>query len=216
MDFNIFIRCFLIGILASGSLGPIFILTFNRGSVYGFLRGFSTALGACLADGLYFFLSLIGILAILKESTSFMFILDTFGGFLLILMGIFSLRKAKYGEKLVSYEQKLGIWITAVKSFFITLLNPLALFFFMLIGVQVLPKDAFSLSLYEVFIASFFVMLGSLTILTIVSFIASRIGNALSKKSLRRISFISGLIFIGVGFFLLDHLFVNVLKLYRN
>lgn len=216
MDFNILIRCFLIGVLASGSLGPIFILTFNRGSVYGFLRGFATALGACVADGLYFFLSLIGILAILKESMSFMFVLDTLGGFLLIFMGIYSLRKAKHGEKFVSYEQKLGVWITAVKSFFITILNPLALFFFMLIGVQILPENAFSLSLHQVLIASLFVVLGSLSILTTVSFIASHIGNALSKKSLKRISFVSGLIFIGVGLFLLDHLFVNVLKLYGN
>ncbi|MFC1895010.1 LysE family transporter, partial [Candidatus Dependentiae bacterium] len=80
MECLIYIKCFLVGMLASASLGPIFILTFNRGAVYGFTHGFATAIGACLADGLYFFLGLMGILSLLKSSENFMFWLDTLGG----------------------------------------------------------------------------------------------------------------------------------------
>ncbi len=216
MEVNLFFRCFLIGALASASLGPIFILTFNRGSVYGFWHGFATALGACVADGFYFLLGLIGMLAILKESNSFIFILDTLGGLLLIYLGVYSLRKAFRGDEHVGNEHRLGIWITAVKSFLLTLLNPLALFFFMLIGVQILPDKAFSLPMHQVFIASAIVSLGSLSVLTLVSFVASQIGSSLSKRSLRIISFVSGLIFIGVGLFLLDHLIINFVKIYGS
>lgn len=216
MEFNIYLRCFLIGILASGSLGPIFILTFNRGSLYGFSRGFATGLGACMADGIYFFLGLIGVLAVLKESNHFIFFLDTLGGILLIALGLYSLRKAQMGKKFVGYEHKLGIWITVVKSFFLTLFNPLALFFFMVIGVQILPKHAFSLSLHQVIISSLFVVSGSLSILTIVSFVASRIGSSLTPKSLRRISFVTGIVFVGIGIYFLDHLIINVIKMYGN
>ena len=56
MDYSILVGCFFVGVLASSSVGPIFVLTFNRGAIYGFLRGFATALGASIADGLYFFL----------------------------------------------------------------------------------------------------------------------------------------------------------------
>ena len=216
MDFNLYLRCFLIGILASGTLGPIFILTFNRGSLYGFLRGFATGLGACVADGIYFFLGLIGVLAVLKESHHFIFILDTLGGILLISLGLYSLRKAQMGEKFVGYEHKLGVWITVIKSFFLTIFNPLALFFFMVIGVQILPKHAFSLSLHQVTIASLFVVAGSLSILTTVAFVASRIRHSLSPKSLRTISFITGIVFIGVGIYFLDHLIITAIEMYGN
>ncbi|MBD3273430.1 hypothetical protein GF385_03725 [Candidatus Dependentiae bacterium] len=214
MEFNIYFRCFLIGVLASSSFGPIFILTFNRGSLYGFLRGFATALGACFADGIYFFLGLIGVLAILKESVHFMFILDTLGGVLLIALGLYSLRKAKIGKKFVGYDQKLGFWGTMTKSFLLTIFNPLALLFFLFIGVQILPEKAFILSIRQVFFASLFVMAGSLGILTLVSFIASRIGSSLKYRSQRIISFVTGIIFIGVGIYFLDHLIINVIKMY--
>lgn len=216
MEFNLYFRCFLIGVLASSSLGPIFILTFNRGSLYGFSRGFATAVGACFADGIYFFLGLIGVLAVLKESTGFMFVLDTLGGILLIALGLYSLRKAQMGDKFISYEHKLGIWLTVVKSFLLTALNPMAILFFMFIGVQILPKSAFYLPLQKVLLSSFFVVMGSLSVLTIVSFVASRIGHSLSAKSQKRISLVTGIIFIAAGIYFLDHLILNIIKLYGN
>lgn len=216
MEFNLYFRCFFIGILSSSSLGPIFILTFNRGSLYGFFRGFITAIGACIADAIYFFLGLMGILAILKESNYFMFILDTLGGILVILLGLYSLRKAMLGRKLVTYEHKFGAWVILVKSFLLTILNPMALLFFIFITVQVLPEKAFYLPLHQVIISSLFVMLGSLSVLTFVSFMASRIGYSLTLKSQRIISFVSGIVFIGVGIYFLDQLIINLIKVYSH
>jgi threonine/homoserine/homoserine lactone efflux protein len=213
MEFNVYIRCFLIGLLASSSLGPIFILTFNRGSLYGFSRGFATAFGACIADGIYFFLGLLGLLAVLKESAHFMFVLDILGGFLLMFLGIYSLRKAKSGKNFVSYDHKLGISVTAVKSFLLTIFNPLVILFFMVVGVQILPESAFRMSIHDTFISSLFLMSGSLTILTIVAFIASRIGGGLGDKSQRIISLFTGIIFIGISIYFLEDLYVNIMKI---
>lgn len=213
MEFNIYIICFLIGLLSSSSLGPIFILTFNRGSLYGFSRGFATAFGACIADGIYFFLGLLGLLAVLKESAHFMFILDVLGGILLMFLGIYSLRKAKLGKNFISYEHKLGVWITAVKSFVLTIFNPLVILFFMIVGVQILPESAFRMSIHDIFISSLFLMVGSLSILTIVAFVASRIGRALGHKSQRTISLITGIIFIGISIYFLKDLYINIMKI---
>ena len=91
MDLIILTRCFFVGVLASSSLGPMFVLTFNRGALYGFSRGFATGVGASLADGFYFFLGLMGVLTVLEESRHFMFWLDTVGGILLIILGFYSL-----------------------------------------------------------------------------------------------------------------------------
>jgi threonine/homoserine/homoserine lactone efflux protein len=207
MDLSVYLRCFLVGVLASSALGPIFVLTFNRGAIYGFLRGFATAFGACFADGLYFFLGLIGALAVLKESQEIVVFLDIAGGLLLIGLGVYFLRKARCGSVTVRIEGKLGVLLTVAKSFLLTILNPLVFFFFVFVGPQILPEGVTSLHLSEVFFGSLMVSIGSLTVLSLVSLIASFIGSCISKRMLRLISFITGLVFIGVGMYLIEHLF---------
>ncbi len=215
MDYVILIRCFLIGILASSSLGPIFVLTFNRGAVYGFFRGVATAVGACIADGFYFFLGLLGILAILKESRHFMFLLDIIGGFLLIVLGLYSLNKARKKIMSVVIGDSRGIFLTISKSFLLTILNPLVFLFFMVIGVQILPAGVEYLSLKQVFAASVMVMLGSLFVLSVVALISSFLGKCMKEKQLKMIYFLTGLVFIGVGIYFLDHLVISVIKTYK-
>ena len=212
MEYVVYIRCFLVGILASSSLGPIFILTFNRGAIYGFLFGLATGLGAAIADGLYFFLGLMGVLSLLQGSHKFMFWLDTLGGVLLILFGIYYLKKAWNGVEYFVLEGKLGFSLTFAKSFLLTVLNPIVLLFFMLIGVQILPAGVMSLPLRQVVFASLMVAAGSLTILSVVALVASIVGGRISEKKLRLISFVTGVVFICVGLFFLDHIFLGILK----
>lgn len=211
----IWIRCFLIGVLASASFGPIFVLTFNRSAIHGFLKGFATALGACLADGIYFFLGLIGILSILEESKHFMFFLDTIGGVLLILLGIYSLKKSRQNIVSNCEAEGFSILTTMGKSFLLTIINPLVFVFFMVIGIQILPEGIRSLPLQKVFLGSVMVMIGSLSVLSLVALISSFIGSCISKKRLKLIYFISGLVFLGIGIYFLDHLFLIILKLYK-
>jgi len=78
------LRCYGLGVLSTLGIGPIFILTFNRGAVYGFLHGFFTALGSCIADAILFALGLLGILAIVQQSHNTIIAMDLFGGVLLI------------------------------------------------------------------------------------------------------------------------------------
>jgi threonine/homoserine/homoserine lactone efflux protein len=203
MDYVILLRCFLIGVLSSSSFGPIFILTFNRGAVYGFLRGFATALGACVVDGFYFFLGLIGVLAVIKESRNFLILFDVIGGFMLIFFGIYALHKITKSLPNVSIGGKLGIGSTIIKSFMLTIFNPLVLLFFMLLGAQVLPKGIQALTLRQTFAASVMVMLGSLSILSFVSLVASLLGKCMSDFQLKVIYFVTGVAFIGIGTYLI-------------
>ena len=95
MDYWFFVNSFFIGVLAASGCGPIFVLTFNRSAVCGFFKGFVTAVGASLGDGLYFLLGLIGVLAFVGELKSFMIFLDIIGGIILIVLGINSLKKMR-------------------------------------------------------------------------------------------------------------------------
>ncbi len=212
MEYHIYLRCFFVGILASSSLGPIFILTFNRGALYGFWKGFATALGSCIADSIYFFLGLMGILAIFQESKHFMFWLDTIGGALLISLGIYTLYKTKAKIETLLIEGRLGILFIIVKSFLLTVLNPLVLLFFMVIGVQVLPEGLVTLSLRQTVMSSLMVFAGSLSVLSIVALGASFMGRCINQKWLRIMSFVTGFIFIAVGLYFLDHLFILLMK----
>ena len=212
MEYLIYLRCFFIGILASASLGPIFILTFNRGALDGFFRGFATALGSCIADGVYFFLALIGVLSLLESSQRFMFWLDTIGGVILIIFGIYSIKKSFSGVQPFILEGRLGIALIISKSFVLTILNPLVLIFFMFVGVQILPRGVTSLPLQQVAIGSLMVTFGSLVVLSIIALIASFVGKAISQKKLRAVSFATGVVFILVGIFFLDHIFLQLFQ----
>ena len=65
IDLVFLFKCFLVGVVGNLSLGPIFLLTFNRSARYGMSKGFAIAVGASLADALLFFLGLTGALSLL-------------------------------------------------------------------------------------------------------------------------------------------------------
>ena len=79
MDYPFLWTSFVVGVLAASGIGPIFILTFNKGALHGFSRGFAVACGAAVVDGIFFFLALVGVLAAIKDSSRFLFMLDFVG-----------------------------------------------------------------------------------------------------------------------------------------
>jgi len=191
------VKCFLIGLSAASAVGPIFVLTFNNGALRGFVKGFFTGLGAAIGDGFLLLLGLIGILNFFENSQRYQIIIDCAGGLLLLIFGLsmfFSHKKIDVKPILVTPNLSL----TALKTFLATILNPITLFFFMFISSQLLetgPQPSTS----KLILGSLTASLGSLTVLTTVAFIASRLGSAISTKNLRIISYVTGSIVIGIG-----------------
>lgn len=211
MDSQFYLRCFLVGMSVASAVGPIFVLTFNRGACFGFVRGFITAVGAALGDCFLFFLGLLGVLQLLGEYKETMWVMDLIGGSLLIFLGIRSFRgQQKYHQE--NLENNAPLVATAIKSFILTIINPLTVLFFMFIGVQILPDDIVALSLGNITTGSSLVFCGSLTVLTIVAFTASRIRHAMSEKRLITISHITGVIFFSIGFYFFGDFIVKVLR----
>ena len=207
-------KCFIVGVSASSTLGPIFVLTFNRSALYGFWRGFVTALGAAFGDSLYFFLALIGVLNFIGTSRRIMIVLDLAAGIILIFLALNTFKKV---HKLVHLKigKRKSLFLMMLKAFVLTIFNPLVLLFFMFIGIQVLPTGIKNIPNGVVILGSFLVGLGSLTVLSVVALAASFFGSCISEQKLRIISLISSFIFAIVGIYFIGQSFFNIFKYYQ-
>ena len=104
MDLLLFIKSFLVGIMASSSMGPIFILTISRSILHGFPKGFVTAMGSSLADGIYFSLALFGILHFLKANPYTTIIMNILSAIILIALSIKILLEKEHDISISSVE----------------------------------------------------------------------------------------------------------------
>ncbi|HBS48241.1 TPA: hypothetical protein DEO28_04110 [Candidatus Dependentiae bacterium] len=203
MDILFLSKCYFIGLLSTLGLGPIFILTFNRAAVYGFIIGLFTGFGAAFSDGLLFAFGMMGVLAFLAASKNFILILDLIGGVFLLILGINSFRKKIQVENgAAPIKSGQNLFFVPVKAFLMSFINPMNIAFFAFWSMKVLPQDASFLHYRELLEGSGFVFLGTLSGLSLVSFAASFLGLAITPKGLERVSKITGMIFVAIGIYL--------------
>lgn len=216
MDISFYLRCFGVGLTGAASCGPLFFLTFNRSSWYGFSRGFFTALGAALGDGFLFFLGLFGVLKFLSETHWIMLSMNLIGGIFLLVVGFCSFKK-KQKHAIESQPKSLPPLATAIKSFFLAVANPLSVLFFMIMVVKVLSisKDS-HLPLEKIITGSALVFCGSLTVLSTVAYTASHLRRAINENYLRKISIATGIIFISIGIYLFYDFVLRITQIPLN
>lgn len=214
MNYWFFIKCFLVGVSVASAVGPIFVLTFNKSALHGFMRGFATALGAAIGDGLLFLLGLVGLLNIIQGSQKIILFLDLAGGLVLIFLGIRMLEghQPAIKDSRITIGNGPSIFASIARSFVLTIINPLAVIFFMFISLQILPEGVTNLGIAEITWGSLMVASGSLSVLSAIAFIASTIGKSINPRNLSTISFVTGLIFIGIGLYFLGDLIFVLLK----
>jgi threonine/homoserine/homoserine lactone efflux protein len=203
MNYLFLLQCFLIGISAASAVGPIFVLVFNTSALRGFTKGFFKALGAAIGDGTLFLLGMFGVLSILEQSRRYHVGIDLAGGFLLLIFGISILlpHKEYPTQPPLTADNLLR---AMAKTFFYTVLNPITIFFFMFISAQMTPVHGIP-SLGRILIGSTMVILGSMSVLTAVTYIASQLGKTIGMRHLRKISIINGIILLAIGgYFFLD------------
>lgn len=203
-----FASCFLVGISASCAVGPIFVLTFNRSAVYGFSKGFATAIGAALADAIFFALGLLGALSFFEDSRYFIIAMDFIGAAILLYLGIRSIQNHKKVESAI--PANIGLFTAGLKSFTLTIVNPVIGAFFMFMSLQIAPQDNYLLPYSTVILASGVLALGTVSMLSVISLIGSTIGNAISKKSLSRLTCATGISFILISFYLIFDLMKRI------
>lgn len=198
MNYWFLATCFFVGVSASSTMGPIFVMTFNNSALKGFWKGFFTALGAALGDGVLILLGLLGMLTILQKSPTYHVAIDLVGGSLLLVFGITLLVRQRHDPEMAPLTAN-SLLISTTKAFLSTVLNPLTILFFMFAGAQLVPAGKHTLNTFELLMGSALTTLGSLAILAIVAYIASSVGKVMNEDKLKLISTVTACVILTVG-----------------
>ena len=194
LNLALFIKCYLIGVVGNLSLGPIFLLTFNRSARYGARKGFAIGIGASLADAVLFFFGLTGALTLLSQVQQFRGLMYGIGFVVLGFLGVNAIA-VKHVETKAPYRAARSLPLATLKSFLMTILNPLTMIYFMSASVALVNGTKFSPQWTTV--AALVVALGTFSVLAIVSVMAKHIGHRISEHTLVRISHVTGMLFLG-------------------
>lgn len=205
------INSFFLGVAAVAGAGPVFWLTFSRGARYGFGHGMMTAFGAALGDGLLAFFGLIGLLNFVQASQHFFMVLDLVGGTMLIALGVKMLEGSMIDIQTIEFSPRSRAK-AFTRAFVLTIANPLAIVYFIVMGAQVFPKEYTDLSLQVMITASLFVLLGSFFALSLVAYVASRAAVTVNKYYLQKVSFFSGIFLIFFGLYFLSDVVALLIK----
>ena len=194
LNLALFIKCYLIGVVGNLSLGPIFLLTFNRSVRYGARKGIALAIGASLADALLFFFGLSGALTLLSTIQQFKGLMYGIGMIVLGFLGTNAIR-VRHVEIRGPNVPARSLPLATLKAFLMTVTNPLTMIYFMSASVALVNRTKFSPQWTT--IATMVVALGTFSVLVIVSLSAKLIGHRISERALVRVSHVTGTFFLG-------------------
>lgn len=196
---SIFAYIFL-GVSLAAPVGPVNAAQLDTGIKNGFLHAWIFGLGALTADVLYMILVYFGVGQII-DSDLVKIILWAFGCFVLTYTGIESLLTIHKIEIDLKSGKKIRLKRSLVTGFFMSLLNPLTILFWLGIYGSVLAENSSNLSMNQVIIYSLAIIVGIILWDTIMATISSGARRLLSTKLLKIISIISSLSMIGFGIY---------------
>lgn len=125
----IIIKGLAIGILISAPMGPIGMLCIQRTLDKGQWPAFFTGVGAALSDIFYCLLTGLGLSFITDFIETHQILLKILGSLVIIAFGIYLFKKNPSRSLVTPTLQENTFWSDTVSGFFLTLSNPLILFF---------------------------------------------------------------------------------------
>ncbi|OCA81117.1 amino acid transporter [Pradoshia sp. D12] len=188
-----------LGISLSAPIGPINAAQMEIGLRHGFLNAWVFGLGAILADICYMLVVYTGLAQYMQVPLIQTF-LWLFGAFVLTYSGVESL-VAVYHKKNQSNIRNKDITRSFRSGFFMSLLNPLSILFWLGIYGSVLAKTVSHLSPQQIIINSLAILLGILIWDYSMAMMASIFRRYLTNKLLAGISIISGISLVGFGIY---------------
>jgi len=190
----IFLKGAMIGFVIAAPVGAIGVLCIQRSFQYGFEAGFTTGIGAALADTVYGIIAAFGLTGILYFLTHHNGYIKFFGGTFLIVLSFIIFKKppTKITEKSVSNKHWNNVGIT----FLLTLTNPTTIFSFLGLFAA-LGLGVHYNNLFETVLLIVGVFTGSLLWWIILSGTVSYFHQQITQQTLKRINqFSGGLIFL--------------------
>lgn len=196
---SIFTYIFL-GISMAAPIGPVKSVLLNTGIKNGFFHAWFFSLGALTTDIMYMFIVYFGVGQFI-DSPLMRIILWSFGCFVLLYTGIENLLSLHKIEMNLKYGKRVRLRKSILSGFFMSLLNPLTILFWLGIYGSILANTAGVSTGYQIFINSIAILAGIILVDFIMSFLSSGARKLLSTKLLKIVSLISSIIMIGFGIF---------------
>ncbi|RIJ63210.1 LysE family transporter [Rummeliibacillus sp. POC4] len=194
---SIFFSYVFLGISLAAPIGPINAAQIDKGIKGGFFPSWFVGLGAMCADALYMLTVYLGVINFLD--TPFMqTLLWSFGFFVLVYTGIESI--VSVGKTIQrSNDHNFSLTKSFFSGFFMSLLNPLTILFWLGIYGSVLAKTVVDYETADVILYSSAIFLGLFFWDITMACVASSFRKYLTTKLLAFISIVSGLSLIGFG-----------------
>ncbi len=196
---SIFTYIFL-GVSMAAPIGPVKTVLLNTGIKSGFFHAWFFSLGALTTDIMYMCIVYFGVGQFI-DSLLLKIILWSFGCFVLLYTGIenlLSLHKIKMNLK---SRKRVRLRNSILSGFFMSLLNPLTILFWLGIYGSILAKTAGVSTGYQIILNSIAILVGIILVDFIMSFLSSGARKLLSDKLLKIVSLISSIIMIGFGIY---------------
>ena len=188
-----------LGTSLSAPIEPINAAQMEIGLRHGFWNAWVFGLGAILADICYMFVVYTGLAQYMQVPLIQTF-LWLFGAFILTYSGIESLVAVKH-KKDQSNTRNSKITNSFRSGFFMSLLNPLSILFWLGIYGSVLAKTITHLSTQQMIINSLAILVGIIIWDYSMAMMASIFKRYLTHKLLAGISIISGISLVGFGIY---------------
>lgn len=189
-----------LGVSLAAPIGPVNAAQLDTGIKNGFFHAWIFGIGALIADVLYMSMVYVGIGQII-DSPLVKTILWSFGCFVLTYTGVESLLSLHKIELVMKSGKKDRLRRSLLTGFFMSLLNPLTILFWLGIYGSVLAETAETFAENQLIIFSLAIIAGIILWDTIMATISSGARRLLSIGLLKIISIISSLSMIGFGIY---------------
>lgn len=197
---SLFAYIFL-GVSLAAPVGPVNAAQLDTGIKNGFSNAWVFGFGALLADVLYMVLVYFGVGQIV-DSLYIKTILWSFGCFVLTYTGVENLLALHKIEIDLKSGKSIRLRRSLSAGFFMSLLNPLTILFWLGIYGSVLAETSERLTGNQLMIYSLAIIVGILLWDTLMSILSSGARRFLSTRFLKIISLLSSLSMLGFGIYL--------------
>lgn len=189
-----------LGVSLAAPIGPVNAAQLNTGIKNGFVHAWIFGFGALIADMIYMTMVYLGIGQFI-EMPLIKTILWSFGCFVLTYTGIENLLSLHKIEIDLKFGKSLRLRRSLLAGFFMSLLNPLTILFWLGIYGSVLAKAAETFTGNQIIIYSLAIIAGIILWDTTMAFMSSGARKFLSTTFLKVISVISSLFLIAFGIY---------------
>lgn len=189
-----------LGVSLAAPIGPVKTVLLNTGIKNGFFHAWFFSLGSLATDILYMGMVYFGIGKFI-DSPLLQIILWSFGCFVLLYTGtenLFSLRKTALDVKV---GKRTRLRKSIIAGFFMSLLNPLTILFWLGIYGSMLAKTAGISTGMQIILNSFAILVGIMLVDFLMSFLSNGARRLLSSKLLVYVSIVSSFSMIGFGLY---------------